>query len=82
MLGSAAIMLSWVAIGRATAYFEADLNCWDLAAGALIIEEAGGKVTDVWGHKYQLKTRNLVASNGLIHDSLVKELHDARMWLE
>lgn len=52
MLGSAAIMLSWVAIGRLTAYFEADLNVWDLAAGCLIIEEAGGRVTDTWGKPY------------------------------
>lgn len=61
MLGSAAIMLSWIAVGRVTAYFEADLNPWDLAAGALIIQEAGGEVTDVFGKPYTLSTR-LVAS--------------------
>ena len=42
MLGSAAIMLAWVAAGRLTAYFECDLNAWDTAAGALLVREAGG----------------------------------------
>ena len=81
MLGSAAVMLSWVAVGRLTAYFEADLNAWDLAAGSLIIREAGGKVTDVWGDEYQLTTRNLVASNGIIHEELLRNLVDSQMWL-
>jgi myo-inositol-1(or 4)-monophosphatase len=82
MFGSAATMLSYVAMGRATAYVETDLNAWDLAAGSLLIREAGGKVTDVWGQEYNLQTRNLVASNGLIHDVLLKELVEARMWME
>lgn len=83
MLGSAATMLSWIAAkGRVTAYFEADLNVWDLAAGALIITEAGGKVTDVWGNDYTLGTRNLVASNGKIHDKLLAILQEAEMWIK
>jgi fructose-1,6-bisphosphatase/inositol monophosphatase family enzyme len=52
MLGSAAIMLAWVATGRLTAYYEADLNSWDTAAGALLVREAGGRITDLctgWG---------------------------------
>lgn len=81
LLGSAATMLSWVANGRVQGYFEADLNVWDLAAGAIIIQEAGGKVTDVWGKPFTLQTRNLVASNGLIHNALLKDLVDAKMWL-
>eukprot|EP01038_Epipyxis_sp_PR26KG_P009693 gene9693-13046_t len=82
MLGSAAIMLSWVAIGRLTAYFEADLNVWDLAAGSLIIREAGGKVTDAWGEEYRLETRNLVASNGLIHEELLQVMKQSEMWIK
>jgi myo-inositol-1(or 4)-monophosphatase len=83
MLGSAATMLSWIAArGRVTAYFEADLNVWDLAAGVLIIQEAGGRVTDVWGNDYTLGTRNLVASNGKIHDKLLAVLQQAEMWIK
>ncbi len=82
IVGSAAINLCWIAVGRLTAYFEADLNAWDLAAGALLIKEAGGKVTDVWGKDYELSTRNTVASNGLIHDELLKLLQQSRMWIE
>lgn len=58
MLGSAAIMLAWVAAGRLTAYFECDLNAWDTAAGALLVREAGGQMTDlVTGEEYNLQTR-------------------------
>ena len=81
-LYSAAIMLSWLACGRVTAYFEADMNVWDLAAGCLLVKEAGGRVTDVWGGDYGLKTRNLVSSNGLIHDELLGRLMTAEMWIK
>jgi len=81
MLGSASIMLAWVACGRSTAYFETDLNVWDLAAGCLIIVEAGGQVTDVWGVDYNLLTRNLVASNKVIHSELLSVLREAKMWM-
>jgi myo-inositol-1(or 4)-monophosphatase len=77
MLGSAAIMLAWVAAGRLTAYFECDLNAWDTAAGALLVREAGGRMTDlVTGDEYGLKTRAIVASNGATHDELRKCLVD------
>jgi myo-inositol-1(or 4)-monophosphatase len=82
MLGSAAVMLSWVAMGRLTAYFEADLNVWDLAAGALMIEEAGGRVTDAHGNRFKLTTRNLVATNGKIHDALLVDMVDSEMWIK
>lgn len=82
MLGSAAIMLGWVACGRVTAYFEADMSVWDIAAGCLIISEAGGQVSDVWGKPYELKTRNLVSSNGIIHAQLLGRLTVAKMWIE
>ena len=82
MLGSAAIMLGWVACGRLSSYFEADMSVWDIAAGALIVTEAGGKVTDVWNGKYTLQTRNFVATNGLVHTQLLSKLIEARFWLE
>jgi len=71
MLGSAAIMLAWVAAGRVTAYYENDLNSWDTAAGCLLVREAGGKMTDlVTGEEYSLKTRAILASNGATHDEI------------
>ena len=58
------------------------MNVWDLAAGCLLVKEAGGKVTDVYGNNYQLQTRNLVSSNGKIHDELLGRLVVAEMWLK
>ena len=81
MIGSAALMTAWIACGRVTAYVETDLNIWDSAAGALLIQEAGGRVTDAWGHDYTLKTRNFVGSNGRIHDALLHTVKQARMWM-
>ena len=80
-LGSASIMLSWLAMGRIAAYFETDMNVWDVAAGALMVQEAGGRVTDVWGGDYNLATRNLVSSNGKIHKELLEVLVKAEMWM-
>ena len=77
MLGSAAIMLAWIANGRLTAYWEYDLSSWDIAAGALIINEAGGNFTDLAGDPFTLRTRKIVASNGKIHDELLTVLNDA-----
>lgn len=81
VLGSAAINLAWVACGRLSAYFETDMNVWDVAAGSLLVREAGGRVTDVWNREYSLLTRNYVASNGKIHDQLTEGLREARMWM-
>ncbi|KAL3909284.1 MAG: hypothetical protein SGARI_002675, partial [Bacillariaceae sp.] len=77
MLGSAAIMLAWIANGRLTAYWEYDLSSWDISAGALIIKEAGGKFTDLEGDDFSLRTRKICATNGKIHDELLKALNDA-----
>lgn len=75
MLGSAAIMLAWVAAGRLTAYYECDLNSWDTAAGALLVAEAGGKMTDlVTGEPYSLRTRAILASNGSTHEEIREAL--------
>lgn len=71
--GSAALDLCSVACGRFDGFWEFNLNPWDTAAGVLIVEEAGGKVSDFQGGPFQLNSRETVASNGLIHDALVNE---------
>ncbi|MCH8019855.1 inositol monophosphatase [candidate division KSB1 bacterium] len=68
--GAAAIDLAYVACGRLDGFWELMLNSWDIAAGALLIEEAGGKVTDIWRGDSHLKTGHIVASNGLIHEQI------------
>lgn len=70
-LGSAAIDLCYVAAGRLDGFWEQKLHPWDVAAGALIIQEAGGRVTDLAGAPYRSRAGNLIASNGHIHDSMV-----------
>lgn len=70
-LGSAAIDLCWVAAGRFDAFYEHKLQAWDSAAGFIIVEEAGGKVTDLKGDVYSPYQPGIVASNGLLHDELV-----------
>ena len=71
--GSAALDLASVACGRFDGYWEFNLNPWDTAAGVLIVEEAGGRVTDFSGGPFQLDSRETVASNGLVHQALLNE---------
>lgn len=65
--GAAAIDLAYVACGRLDAFWEFGLNPWDVAAGALLIEEAGGTVTDMHGEKWHLRSPHLLATNTLLH---------------
>lgn len=76
--GSAALHLAYLAAGRLSGFWEINLNSWDLAAGALILQESGGKVTDDMGQPYRLAVRNIVASNGHIHDRLLHELQSVK----
>ncbi len=71
-LGSAATDLCWVAAGRFDGFYEHQLNAWDSAAGFLIVEEAGGKVTDLNGDTYSPYQPGIIATNGGIHAELVK----------
>jgi myo-inositol-1(or 4)-monophosphatase len=71
--GSAALDLCCVACGRFDGFWEFNLNPWDTAAGVLIVEEAGGRVTDFHGGPFQLNSRETLASNGLLHDALLHE---------
>lgn len=75
-LGSAAIDLCWIAAGRFDGYYEHSLNTWDSAAGFLIVEEAGGKVTDFKGAPYSPYQPQIVATNGKIHDELLRAIND------
>jgi len=70
-LGSAALDLCWVAAGRFDGFYEHQLNAWDSAAGFLMVEEAGGKVTDFAGNDYSVYEPQLLATNGKIHDEML-----------
>ena len=73
-LGSAAIDLCWVACGRFDGFYEHKLQAWDSAAGFLMVEEAGGKVTDFKGEKYSPYQPHILATNGIIHDEMLEVL--------
>ena len=70
-LGSAAADLAYVACGRFEAFYEYGLNPWDVAAGALLVQEAGGRVTDFHEGQNFIFGEELVASNGAIHQELI-----------
>jgi len=69
--GSAALDLAYVAAGRLDAFWEFNINPWDTAAGFLLVEEAGGKMTGFSGKPFRLDSREILASNGLIHSELM-----------
>jgi len=69
--GSAALDLANVACGRYDGFWEFNLNPWDTAAGALLVQEAGGRVTRFDGSPFRLDSREVLASNGLIHQELM-----------
>jgi myo-inositol-1(or 4)-monophosphatase len=74
--GSAALDLAYVACGRYEAFWEFNLNPWDTAAGILLLQEAGGRVTDFSGGPFHLDSREVLASNGLIHDEMASLFTD------
>lgn len=71
ILGAAALHLAYVAAGRLEAFWEPGLNSWDIAAGALLIEEAGGKITDMKGGMFHVDCRDVLATNGRIHQEML-----------
>lgn len=75
--GSAALHMAYVAAGRLSGFWEIGLNSWDIAAGALLIQEAGGQVTDTAGQPYTLATRHVLATNGAVHEELQQTLAQA-----
>ena len=70
-LGSAAIDLCWVAAGRMDGFWENDLNAWDVAGGALIVAEAGGRVTGMDGKPFSSRGREVLATNGWLHGAML-----------
>ena len=72
--GSAALDLAYVAAGRLDGYWESHLSPWDWAAGVLMVEEAGGTVTDRESKPWTPESSKLVATNGVIHEELLKVL--------
>ena len=76
--GSAAIDLCYVASGRFDGFWEMKLNPWDTAAGTVILEEAGGKLTDYDGAPYTIYSKKMVASNGFLHDHMLEVLRQKR----
>jgi len=71
-MGSAAIDLAYVAAGRFEGFWELGLSPWDMAAGSIIIEEAGGKISDFWGENSHLTSGYVAATNGHIHSDLIQ----------
>jgi len=76
-MGSAAIDLSYVACGRLDGYWESELCSWDMAAGSLIVQEAGGSVTRYDGSAADPEFPQIVASNGLIHEKILEFLAES-----
>lgn len=80
-LGSAALDLAYVAAGRFDVYWEAGLHPWDMAAGKLLVEEAGGKITHWDGRPHQLfGYQNILATNGLMHPLMIQHLNQKELW--
>jgi len=70
-MGSAALDLCYMAMGRADGFWEINLHAWDMAAGVLIIREAGGQVTKFDGSEFQIDGREILATNRLVHQEMI-----------
>jgi myo-inositol-1(or 4)-monophosphatase len=70
-IGSAAVDLAYVACGRFDAFYEYSLHAWDVAAGALILQQAGGRVSDFKGGNNYIFGKELIATNALIYDEFL-----------
>jgi myo-inositol-1(or 4)-monophosphatase len=77
-LGSAVLYLAWLAAGRFDGYWELRLGPWDVAAGGLMVEEAGGRLTAITGGPLDLEAPTVIASNGRIHDEMLAVLREIR----
>lgn len=74
--GSAALDLCYVAAGRFDGFWEVKLSPWDMAAGAVIVREAGGRITDLRGNAHSIYQPELVASNGQIHHEMLEVIRE------
>ncbi len=77
-MGSALLDLAYVAAGRFEAFWELTLGPWDVAAGSILVEEAGGRVTDLCGGPLDIDHPRIVASNGRIHEAILAVLKELR----
>jgi myo-inositol-1(or 4)-monophosphatase len=75
-LGSAAIDLCYVAAGRLDGFWESDLKPWDIAGGALIVEEAGGRVSGLAGEPFNSRAGSVLATNSLLHEQMLQVIRD------
>ena len=76
-LGTAVLELAYVAAGRLDGYWGLELNAWDMAAGVLVVQEAGGQVSGLDGSPFRLDGRQILASNGRLHPTMVHRLAEA-----
>ena len=77
--GAAALDMAYVAAGRFDGFWELKLNPWDTAAACLLIEEAGGKISDILGRPWNLLSPHILASNGRIHEQMIAVLQNAKI---
>jgi len=77
-LGSAVLDLAYVACGRFDAYWELRLGAWDVAAGGVLVEEAGGRLTGIDGKPMDVDAPTLLASNGQVHEAMLSVLNEVR----
>ena len=73
-MGAASIDLAYVASGKIDGFWEKDLNLWDVVSGVLLVKEAGGRLSLPNGARWDIKSRDILASNTLIHNKLVENL--------
>ncbi|HEX55160.1 MAG: inositol monophosphatase [Candidatus Altiarchaeales archaeon] len=71
-IGAAALEMCYVACARVESFLMINLNIWDVAAGAIIVKEAGGRVTDFDGNEFDINSKDILASNGLLHNELLR----------
>jgi myo-inositol-1(or 4)-monophosphatase len=77
-LGSAALDICWTACGRFDGFWEYNLHAWDVAAGCIILTEAGGIVTDFKGGKYSVYNKEILATNGKVHKDMLDIIASVR----
>ena len=78
-LGSAALALAYLSCGRIDGFWAKDLYAWDIAGGLILLNEAGGRVSDKNGQPYSLESKTIIASNAIIHEDFINNLKDFKI---
>ena len=73
-MGSASLDMAYVAAGRYDGFWQRNLNYWDVAAGILLVKEAGGYVTDFFGKDKYVENKTILATNSIINDEMIEVL--------